>query len=148
MNDISKAISGHKPGEIINIKTSTGEYNIALTEENGKAFLGISPPLGYSYTHNMLHPLNYNNYLIDFMFPQSYKIYKLNGLPENIAIFIYQLIFFIYNVCFGVAIINILPIKPLDGGLAIETIANKKIAKFISIAVLILVIYNFIGPFI
>ncbi|MCK4428939.1 MAG: site-2 protease family protein [Candidatus Aenigmarchaeota archaeon] len=148
MDDLSKAISMHKSGEMIKIKTSSGEYEIVLTEKNEKAFLGIGTPRGYEDIYNMLYPLTYNNYLIDFLFPQSYKSYKLNGLPEGIAIFIYQLIFFIYNVCFGVAIINILPIKPLDGGLALEAITNKKITKYISIIVLILVLYNLIGPFI
>ncbi len=54
---------------------------------------------------------------------------------------------------FAVAIVNILPIYPLDGGLMMEAVVeklskkkSKKIVKIISWAVFLIILYNFIGP--
>lgn len=143
MDELSKVLSKHKPGDIIKIETSERIHNITLANNNGEAFLGITPPRGYSYLLSMVP----SETVVNFIFPQSYKNYELEGLPEDIGNFIYQLLFFIYNVCFGVAIINILPIKPLDGGFITETLTNKKFANAASLIFFALLIFIIAGPY-
>ncbi len=67
------------------------------------------------------------------------------------------LIWWITTMGYAVAIFNLLPIYPLDGGLMVEAVAerivgsNKKakmIAKAVTIATLALVAFNFVGPII
>ncbi|OYT43019.1 MAG: hypothetical protein B6U88_02135 [Candidatus Aenigmarchaeota archaeon ex4484_56] len=60
----------------------------------------------------------------------------------------YMGINFIIMVCIGVAIFNLLPIKPLDGGYILEILTNRKIANIVSIIFVIIVIYNIVGPMI
>jgi len=142
--ELRKIILKHKPGDKIIIETSSGNYTITLADNNGKPFLGIASPPSYQYTLNLLG----NDFLVEFLFPQSYKQYYPKNLPQGISLFIYQLLFFLYNICFSVAIINMLPIKPLDGGLILETLTNKKIANIFSAIFFILLLYLFAGPYI
>lgn len=131
--DVSFILSKHKPNDTILIETTKGIYNITLAENNGEPFLGIVT----SYDP-----------ILDLIAPMNYRAYEIkNNNFEKIGEFLLQLIVFIIAVCFGVAIVNILPIKPLDGGLVLETLTNKKIANFISLIIFILIIYNFVGPF-
>lgn len=132
--DVSNALSYCRPYETIYILTNEKGYNITLAENNGKSFLGITT--------------NYNS-VVDFISPMNYRHYepKIAGF-EGLGKFLLILISFIIAVCFGVAIVNILPIKPLDGGLVLETLTNKKFTNFVSLIVFILIIYNFVGPFI
>lgn len=142
--DLASILSEHKPGDTIKIETSEGIYNITLADKNGRAFLGVSPPQEYIHALSIIP----SETLVNFIFPQTYKSYKLEALPENVGNFIYQLIFFVYNVCFGVAIINILPIKPLDGGFIIETLTNRRFANLTSLIFFVLLVFNIVGPWI
>jgi len=62
------------------------------------------------------------------------------------------ILLWIYIFSLGVGIVNLLPIKPLDGGLIFEEITSKftkrakKITKIVSIIVLLILIFNLIGP--
>ncbi len=140
---MTKVLSNYKPGDNIKIETSKGIHNLTLANRKGKAFLGITYPQGYTYILNMIP----SETVVDFVFPQSYKNYELQALPESVGNFLYMLIFFIYNVCFGVAIINILPIKPLDGGLITETLTNKRFANAISLIFFAILVFIIAGPY-
>ena len=141
--DLSEALSHYQPGDTVRIETSNEVKNITLTERNGKAFLGLTLPQRYVYILNMIPCRT----IVDFVFPQSYKNYKLKALPESIGNFLYMLIFFIYNVCLGVAVINVLPIKPLDGGFMTETLTNKKFANAVSLIFFAILIFVIAGPY-
>jgi len=131
--DIPLALSKYKPNDSIEIETSEGKYNITLANKNGKAYLGI---------------ITYYSPLLDFLFPLNNKNYKIKFEELNLVeTFILQLLSFIIAVCIGVAIANMLPIKPLDGGFILETITNRKFANIISIIFLFLLIYNIIGVY-
>lgn len=58
----------------------------------------------------------------------------------------------VYLFSLGVGLVNLLPIKPLDGGLIFEELADKftksakTITKIVSIMVLLILIFNLIGP--
>jgi membrane-associated protease RseP (regulator of RpoE activity) len=66
------------------------------------------------------------------------------------------LIWWLTTVGYGVAIFNLLPVYPLDGGLMVQTVVekfmgrtkkSKRVVTAISIAAAALVAFNFIGPY-
>ncbi len=101
----------------------------------------------------------------------EYYYVKLSGRPENSTIpyigisgdgirtndfmseFLFPFTWWLTTLSYFVAVFNLLPIYPLDGGLMIEAVAEKytgKHAKRLTSAVTILtifmIIFNFIGP--
>lgn len=100
-------------------------YTIKLAEnpQNGKAFLGIANILQIHDTRNLL------------------------------ALQIINLLVWIYVFSFGIGLVNMLPLKPLDGGLLFEEIVGrfttrtKIIVNVVSIVVLILLLINIFGVF-
>ncbi len=65
---------------------------------------------------------------------------------------LYSLFFWIFVLNLGIGIVNILPIKPLDGGLFFEEIVGrftkntKIIVRAVSVLVLLLMVFNLVGP--
>jgi len=72
--------------------------------------------------------------------------------PAPVQFFIMQLFFWIFAINLGVGLFNLLPLKPLDGGLVFEEIIGKftrharKITIVMSIIFGALIIINIIGP--
>lgn len=67
---------------------------------------------------------------------------------------LYPLLAFIWLLSIFVGIFNILPIYPLDGGLMVDAVAkkyakrkSKKIVRAITLAVLFILLLNFVGPY-
>ena len=58
------------------------------------------------------------------------------------------LLLWIFLFSFGIGLVNLLPIKPLDGGLILEELVGgrKRLVKVISVAMLALLIFNLVGP--
>lgn len=98
---------------------------------------------------------------------------KLSGRPENASLpymgvetkiitkndgmleFIFPLIWWLTNISQLVAIFNMLPIYPLDGGLMVEAVSErlskrhaKKIVKLTTALLISILVFNFIGPLI
>ena len=127
--DVSAILSNYKPYDTISIETSEGIYNITLADNNGRAFLGITT--GYDPISNIIAPMNYRAYVIK------------NPMFEQVGEFLIILISFVIMVCIGVAIVNLLPMKPFDGGLIAEVLTNAKFANILSGIIFIMLIYNF-----
>jgi len=133
IHDLVHVLNSSKPGENITIYTTKGFFNVTLAERKGKAFLGIS------------------NLTEIFSFAPTGSI-----LPNWIVKSIFywsNLLFWIFILSLGVAIANMLPAKPLDGGLTIEAFLKEKfgkkkgmkIANVISIFVWILLIISLVS---
>ncbi|RLJ00596.1 MAG: hypothetical protein DRP06_01745 [Candidatus Aenigmatarchaeota archaeon] len=131
--DVSAILSNYKPYDTISIETSEDIYNITLANNNGKAFLGITT--GYDPIANILAPMNYRAYVIK------------DPIFEQVGEFLIILISFVIMVCIGVAIVNLLPMKPLDGGLVTEVLTNAKFTNILSWIIFIMILYNFVGPY-
>jgi len=110
---ISNYIQIRKPGDEMNIKTilpngEIKEYDIELSSNNGKPFLGIGfakrnhegvMGLFYKTLDNIKDPnVNYESRLGDFGW------------------FIYYLLWWLVVICIGVALTNMLPLGIFDGG--------------------------------
>jgi len=115
-----------EPNQTIRLKADENYYDITLgfSEETNSTYMGI-----------VYAPI----FKIDREFFMGSLIPLLN------MIFLFS---------FAIGLINILPIYPLDGGLIVQAIAerfakkrSKEIVRVITLIVLIILIYNFIGPF-
>ena len=133
--NLSIVMDSLSPGDTIPEIVNNQEYTITLSEhpENAsRAFMGIS----------------------------SIEQETVNTVPGTlgtiiVAILIYsaKLLNFIFGLNLGIGLANLLPIKPLDGGLMFEEILKtagikrwKNVVKYISLATLLLLLFNLLGP--
>ncbi len=151
---LSGILSEHEPGDIIYVETAknnfiaptfrftgdldsfiptlmvvttlneTEEKAVTLGSKDGKAFLGVT------------------NLVPTYSTSVDIVLYS--------TIFIVFLWIYIFNL--GIGLINLLPIKPLDGGLVFEEITkkftkkSKVIVRVVSGIMLFLLVFNIIGP--
>ena len=129
--DLSALLEKIQPGTPITLKTTSGEYNITTVKhpELDKSFIGVSGPFS---TYNEVSE------------PYSSSTGILNFLRE--------LFMWITILNFGIGLVNMLPIKPLDGGLVFEEIAGKFLkdskfaVNFVSTAMILMLLFNLVGP--
>ncbi|HIJ99221.1 TPA: site-2 protease family protein [archaeon] len=139
------------PGDEIIIKIDDSEYTVTTAERNGRAFMGITfcgaIPAGEIVKLFIASPMT-----IRILSPECYPS---TLLPQKTMWFIIYAIMWTAILNFGVGLINLLPFRPLDGGLMFSDavrriIKNEKLAKQIIIVVgslvFLLLLFNFIGP--
>jgi len=134
VQDFETFITKISPGANITVTTSDGSYNITTTQNPDdltKAFVGIS---GASTAFHVIENYSAFSGAIDWTF---------------------QLFAWIVFLNFGIGLVNLLPIKPLDGGLMYEEIIKiifgkpkPQYAKALSIFTFLLIIINIVGPYI
>jgi membrane-associated protease RseP (regulator of RpoE activity) len=107
--DLRDFLSKTKPNTTVLIETTEGKYELTLAEKDNKSYIGI---------------VGVKNYIV----------YKGTNKPvsENLITIInysFAIIQWVAFLSLGVAIANMLPIIPLDGGLIIKEILKKKLGK-------------------
>jgi membrane-associated protease RseP (regulator of RpoE activity) len=127
--DLQEFLRNTKPNTTITIETTIGKYKLQLAEKENASYIGI---------------VNVKNYIV-------YKGSN-NAVPENLLLLINYFIMTIQWILFlnlGIAIANMLPIIPLDGGLIIREVLIKmfgkngeKASKLISLTFLVLIIFS------
>ncbi|MEM5799659.1 MAG: site-2 protease family protein [Candidatus Aenigmatarchaeota archaeon] len=137
IDDLSEVINKIKPGENVIVQTtkSTFEIQTIKEEETGRTLIGIKNPY------------------IEYKYAGLFS--KYGQVSKNVLIafqWIEGLFYWIFILNLGVGVFNLFPLKPLDGGLITEAICeyflNKKgikLSNFISIIVLILIVFNIFG---
>ncbi len=143
VDDLSDTLSQYSPGETIQVTTTevdyiipgitggllpqsvpvvgeeTNTYTVTLTEKEGAAYLGVAV-IAQAITLNF----DLNAYFL-----------------------ISTLLFWMFIFSFGIGLVNMLPIGPLDGGLFFSEITGKKrLSKIVSVAMIILLLFNLVGP--
>lgn len=113
-----------EPNQTIEVRADGNTYDLKLSgrpENSSLPYMGI-----------VASAISNNDFMFEFMFP---LIWWLTTLSQFVAIF------------------NLLPIHPLDGGLIIEAVAEKiskrhakRIVKIVTIVILSILVFNFIGP--
>ncbi|MFH1229366.1 MAG: site-2 protease family protein [Candidatus Aenigmatarchaeota archaeon] len=120
-----KTLSKYEPGQTIDLKTSEGNYDIVLASH--PQFEGF-PYIGIGSKLNAKDPSMF------------LAVFPLLGMMAALSIF--------------VAIFNILPIYPLDGGLMFQAVCeryakkkSKSIVKAMMYIILAILLYGLIGPY-
>ena len=137
-NDMAELLANISAGSKISLVVGGKDYEITtIPKDNStKAFMGVS-----GLTNHLEPKKQYSNYVGDtFLGVISWLISLLQML-------------FMLNV--GIGLVNILPIKPLDGGLIFEEISKtfwpkswKKVYGTVALTVLGLFLLNFFGVYI
>jgi membrane-associated protease RseP (regulator of RpoE activity) len=127
--DFSNALKGTKPGDTLNIVTTQAVRDVTLGEnpKNKKAWLGI-------YVENPLKAPTWATYT---------------------ALWVKELIFWLYLLSLGVGLFNLLPLGPIDGGrmfvTVLESVTPKSastIWKSVSFVLLGILITNIVMAFV
>ncbi len=132
--NLSVVMDAYSPGDMLTVLVDGEEYTLVLAENpdnESRAFMGISDL-------------------------QQETVNTISGTLGNIIVpvlmYMFTLLNFIFMLNLGIGLANLLPIKPLDGGLMLEEILKtagfkgwKKIAKLVSISILMLLLFNLFG---
>ncbi len=120
------------PGDFVNVTTEINgtmkNYTIKTIEENGRPLIGI---------------YGVSNY---------YKVRQQFVPTKNLIFFLLYLFSWIGVLNLGVGLVNMLPIKPLDGGLIMQEYLNGRVknhtlvANIISIIFAVILLFTIIGP--
>jgi membrane-associated protease RseP (regulator of RpoE activity) len=112
-SELSNFLDNALPGDIVNIKTGENgeinEYEIELSERNGKSFIGI----GFKSPSNKGVSGYLTKQLYKIKDPFVHYVPSWNG---NFAWFIYNLLWWIVLINLSVALVNMLPVGIFDGG--------------------------------
>lgn len=131
LQDLRVALEKTEPGESILLRTTTGNYTLKTVEDpdNGtKAFIGISGPF------------------------ETYTVPAIESF-SGVLSFFRQLFAWIFILNLGIGLVNMLPIKPLDGGIFLESVLSKytkkseAIIKYISIIMALILIFTIFSGF-
>ncbi len=143
VNDLSAMLSIYKPGDTIQVTTAEPEYVVPAIINAG---LPQPVPVVSNRTSTYSAVLTDNEeraYLGVAVLAQAITI----GMDENTYFLISTLLFWMFIFSFGIGLVNMLPIGPLDGGLLFrELIGRKRIASAVSIAMIIILLFNLLGP--
>ncbi|MCX6818816.1 MAG: site-2 protease family protein [Candidatus Aenigmarchaeota archaeon] len=159
-DDISAILLNHKPGDTIEVKTTQSNYMVpymSLFGSNLSDFFAPKPAIVtdlnniHNYTVTLAeHPDEKDRAYLGIS--TSDKPTYLLGVDPQLYLSISMLLIWIFIFNLGIGLVNLLPIKPLDGGLVFEVIAEKfsrrsaVIVKAVSGIMLALLIFNLIGP--
>ncbi len=153
-DDLQSALQGKNPGDIVEVKT-------ALNKDAAPVFFArgletFVPVFGLVVDENQAstHRIELGSRSDGegaFLGVDTSSFVQAFAFP--IPMFLYQLIFWIYVFSVGIGLVNLLPIKPLDGGLFFEeligkTKMNQAIVKAVSSVMILLLVFNLVGPWI
>ena len=151
--NIAVELSKYKPGDTIQIKT------IGLKESAPIFYSNVADPAGI-----VINPSDVKAYEIKLAehpddSSRAYLGINIANIPTyeflpGTAIFpLYVLLFWMFFFSLAIGTVNLLPAKPLDGGLVYEEIVKKftknpkPIVTFTGYLMLLLIIINIIGPY-
>lgn len=158
-DDIRAALSQYNPGDTVTVNT-VGGLVFLPSFRGGADFLIPKPtlvtntPQVNSYQITLAeHPERPGDAYMGVAVGTESVSYNGDNLAAYVTISTLLLWIFVFSL--GIGIVNILPIKPLDGGLLLEEIVGRftknpktvsKVAKLISGIMLAVLLFNLIGP--
>ncbi len=134
-DNISYALQDVGIGDTIKVVTTSGEYNITTAKhpDADKAFIGLEGP--YSPHTGVKEELSAYSAALEFL------------------LFLFA---WLFTLTFSIGLVNLLPIKPLDGGLIFETLTgrvvknertNRRIAAAVTLIMIALLGFFIFGGF-
>ena len=133
VEDLTNVLTKIEPNTKIQIETTDGIFNLTTVKrpDGNTSFIGIAGPY------------------------QTYYEPKIIDMTSQLN-FIMFLLTWVFILNLGIGMINLLPVKPFDGGFIFETILRKfmkkktteMIVKIVSLIVAGVLVFNIIGPYI
>ncbi len=144
-----------EPGDSVSLGTESRTYNVQTAEKNGRAYIGIQfcSQLSGEDLAKLFILLGPGIFVKQTLInPECYPVKY--GHPA-VFWFIFDVLKWTILLNYAIGLINLLPVKPLDGGLMVETVVkkfvkNKKLAMNIVYAIsflgLFILLVNLVGP--
>lgn len=155
IEDLQRILKNKNPGDEVEIKTVINRDVVPVFEPRGLST--IIPKFGLTVDEK--HVSTYKFALAEH--PKEKRAYLgvdvssfLQAFTFPFPVFLYQLLFWIFVFSIGIGLVNLLPIKPLDGGLVFEELVghftknSRIIVKAVSAIMLVLLIFNLVGPWV
>jgi len=152
--DIRNILSNYKPGDVVNVKAVGGDV-IVPAFHAGLDFFAPKPVVVLNTTDVKTYSITLGATETGRAFLGVYSIFRaasFNGTDIQTYQAISTLLLWIYIFSLGIGIVNILPIKPLDGGLLFEELVGRFtkrsqfVVRFVSSVMLLILIFNLVGP--
>jgi membrane-associated protease RseP (regulator of RpoE activity) len=158
-DDIRAALANYQPGDTVQVTTVSGDLVIPSFQLTGADFFipkqSIVTEIGAAAeTHSVVLSTNPQRGGAYMGVSPALRSYSFAGSQTDF--FIYQnvsmLMLWIFVFSLGVGIVNILPIKPLDGGLLFEELVGhftnktKYLVRTVSGIMLLVLLFNLVGP--
>ncbi|MCK5593852.1 MAG: site-2 protease family protein [Candidatus Aenigmarchaeota archaeon] len=134
--NLSVVLGSFAPGDKITVTVDDADYDLVLAsnpDNSSLAFIGIS---------------NLEQETVNTI-PG-----RMGEITVSVLLYLLTLFNFIFGLNLGIGLFNLLPIKPLDGGFMFDEIVKttgishlKNVARFVSISVLVLLLFNIFIPF-
>jgi len=148
--DLVSVLSAHKAGDTVTVRAAniTGVMH---------SFLGIAPILNQSSARDYSVTLSQNPdiagraYIGIAVNDPAFRSYTFDGDITSFLGFM-QIVSWIFIFSFGIGLLNLLPLKPLDGGLLFEDIVGKftkrtrNIVRAMGVVIICLILFNLLGP--
>ena len=139
---------GYNAGEVVNFVTDKGSFELELDDRgDGKGRAGIV------FCGKGVEKINYPfAFLAPFLLASQQQACQTSPSLFWLG---YEVLLWTAIINFGVGVVNLLPIKPLDGGLMFEAVVKKitrnnfvaeKSVLAVSLLFFLLLLINFIGP--
>lgn len=106
--DYGEIVSSYHPGDNVTVQTDEGSYTLTLSENpnnESRGFFGIQATKHFELVNDSLGPL-------------PWILFELVELFQ-----------WVFMLNLGIGLFNLLPIKPLDGGLMLETLLTYKFSE-------------------
>ena len=110
--DFTNLLNMTKPGDVLTIKTNEGTFKLKTTTNPNNS---SAPFIGISTQENSVVKKDVVN--------------KYGNTLPWVLYYLYTLFFWIFFLNFGIGTFNLLPLKPLDGGLILEELLNYRISE-------------------
>ena len=138
-----------KPGDKVSLYTDHGEYMLeAAAREDGSGFIGIQTACG-TIPKGIFFAAPLALRSVD---PACYPVNA--GVNPSMFWFIFGVLVWVVIINYGVGLFNLLPLKPLDGGLMMESVSKKYIPKVssrlvlgVTLFTLFVLLINVVGPY-
>lgn len=151
-SDLNKTLSAHKPNDIVEIKTAKNVEAIPIFNSSLLPDSMVAVDMKNITTHRLRlgsHPNETEKAYLG-VYAQSF----IPAAVYNPLVPIQNIMFWAFIFSIGIGLVNLLPIKPLDGGLILEEIIgkfikgkkSKTIVRAVSMLLLFMLLFNVFGP--
>ena len=152
--ELGAQLERYAPGDTVTVTTRSIEGNASVKFTGAYDFIipaaGVYARLGQEKNYVVAlaaHPQTGDAFL------GVTNVLQVHSTDGGLAPEFINLLVWIYVFSFGIGLVNLLPLKPLDGGLLFEEIIQpytrhtKTIVRTVSVAMLLLLLFNIFGVF-
>lgn len=156
--DVVSILKDKKAGDLVVVKTImnssvprvvfSGKFNVVIPEPS------VVAKFGEVKTYNVILAEHPDKNAGDKGFLGIANMIQISEVAHPFGLEIVNILIWMYVFSFGIGLINLLPIKPLDGGLIFEEVvgkfssSTKIIVRSVSVFMLLVLLFNIFGVFI